>query len=115
MKKLTLQLIIAATATILINSSVLASTQIRAHISAVRIVVINKNRTITAVYSNTDQVVTPVVHALSADGPTVNLDDTILIQYKTIMQTVPSGATGAVYQRLQTPSFIEMLYAMLKP
>lgn len=75
------------------------STEIRANITAVRIIVVNDQDRITAIYQNADQVLTPEVRRNKPDGPIVTYTPIIAQQYQAYSQ--------------QLPSLIEALYAML--
>lgn len=76
-----------------------SSTQIRAQISAVRIIVVNDQDTITNIYQNTSQAVLPQVHRGTPDGTLVAYTQQIARQDQAYRQ--------------QLPSLIETLYAML--
>lgn len=75
------------------------STEIRAHISAVRVIVVNDQETITQIYENTRNEVTPDVRRNTPDGPRVGYTLTIAEQYRAYNQ--------------ELPSLIQTLYAML--
>ena len=76
-----------------------SSTEIRATIAAVRIIVVSDDDRITQIYQNTDQDVAPQVRRTTVDGEAVVYSLKIAEQYRAYHQTLPS--------------LIETLYAML--
>lgn len=87
------------------------STEIRAKIAAVRIVVVDRQQHIIEVYSNTDQELLPEVRQDHAAGSRLRITDSIKRQYQTISATIPHGATGQVYKQVALPSLLQILYA----
>lgn len=76
-----------------------SSTEIRARVAAVRIIVVNGDNRITHIYQNTDQAVVPEVRRTTPNGQILAYTPVIKQQYQ------------AYHQEL--PSLIETLYAML--
>lgn len=76
-----------------------SSTDIRAQIAAVRIIVVNNDHKITQIYQNTDQEVAPEVRLNTPDGRMLDYSSNITQQYQAYRQ--------------ELPSLIETLYAML--
>ncbi len=75
------------------------STEIRSTISAVRIIIVDDQDTITHVYQNTDQEIIPEVRRNATDG--------LIVAY------TPKIAEQDQAYRQQLPSLIQTLYAML--
>lgn len=114
MKKITLQTLITLGLIIFASNTTHASTtQIRSHIRAVRIIVVDKNNTITQIYRNSTQDIAPDVRLLTPDGSRLSYTWSIAQQYGAIEPSLSKDSIGKVYDDSKLPSLIETLYAML--
>lgn len=99
MRNLLKSLVIASLLLVASGTTYAASTKIRAQITAVRIIVVDDQETITQIYENTRQEVVPDVRRHTADGARLSYTPKIAEQYQAYTQ--------------ELPSLIQTLYAML--
>lgn len=90
-----------------------STTEIRARIAAVRIIVVDEHDRITQIYQNSDQEVTPDVRLIASSGKHLGYSANIAKQYQQIERSLIKGSVGKVYDQPKLPSLIETLYAML--